>query len=418
MKAIRRMFLLTGAGLVMLGWLTGCDGFVSPGGDSPEETASTAAENSTRESALELEPGSTVSGELTSESTELWYVFTTSNADAWDVIRTSVTNVASTLRPKIVIRDEAGNVIVNYPEYSPLDAGANVVRDFSTAGGRYFLTVSSHWSSRGTFSLTVANQGANDAFAGNDTRETAHDLGVLPSGNLQGVLVGAPDRDGNIEEDWFKFTTENDGLWDQVRFEISEVGSGFRPHLKLVNENGDELFSVPQYTPFDPGAGFSHNLGTQGGTYYLRVSNHYSTYGTYSLRIENRAMIDAYEPNETRATAHDLGEIPLAGSISATIAIGSSNGDTDWFRFTLPQNNSDDFTVSVTNPADDLRVALRIEDEPGNGYYGSASAKGVAYSLNTADTSSISPVGGNTYYVRVRGHASNDFGDYELMITQ
>lgn len=392
---------------------TSCEGLLDAIGDGD----GVGTDNTTRDTAAELDLDDDVRATLSSGDDEHWYVFDTANEDAYDVIRVAVTNAGSGLRVRIRVVDVDGNTVFTHPDLAG-DPGANQRHDFSTPGGRYYVRIDSHWSTTGAYTLNVKNLDVNDQYAGNDSRERAHDLGVLPATDLELMLVGAGTRVGGVEADWFKFTTANSGLWDRVLFQLTDVGTGLRPRMTLYEQDGSTVvFTHPSLAP-DPGSSLTANLGTPGGTYYLRIDDHWTTYGPYTLSIENLDLIDDYEPNDTRAEAHDLGELPLAGPIDAIIAAGGSSRDADWFSFTLPPDNGDPFTVSVTNPAATLRVTLRVEDEPGNAHGWTAAGKGVDTSRDTSEMTHISPVAGDRYYVRVIGDGSGDWGEYTLTIEQ
>lgn len=405
-------------GIVVLLLCTSCEGFFDSSDDDNGSGSGngSGADNTSRENAADLDLDTDVQATLSSGSEEHWYVFDSDNEDAYDVIRVAVTNAGSGLRVRIRVVDEDGSIVFTHPETVVGDPGANQRRDFSTPGGRYFVRVDSHWSTTGAYTLNVQNREVNDQYAGNDSRERAHDLGTLPVSNLELMLVGASSRVGGIEEDWFKFTTENDGLWDRVLFALSDVGEGLRPRMTLYEDDGSTVvFTHPSQAP-DPGSSQSANLGTPGGTYFLRIDNHWSTYGPYTLSIENLDLIDDFEPNDSRGEAHDLGALPLSAPIEAIIAAGESSRDADWFSFTTP--NTDNFTVSISDPGERLRVYIRIEDQAGNGYHGGASGKGVEYALETSNPNSPINLNSERFYVRVTGYNSGDWGEYTLTIAQ
>lgn len=375
-------------------------------------------QNTSRETALEIDLDEAVPGRFSQGDEEFWYVFDTANQDEWDVVRFAVTNIDSGLRVRVRVTDPDGNVVFTYPDLWQLDAGANVVRDLATTGGQYYVRLTSQHSQTGSYALRVTNLDANDDYAGNDSISDAHDLGMLPAENLEGVIVGAAEGEG-AEWDYFRFTTKNDGNWDQVRFFVNNQGDSMRARMRLYREDGSEVFMHPaeHQGVADRGANIGYTLATRGGTFTLALWGSYSTYGPYALTIENLDLVDPYEPNDTQDQAFDLdtlGTLPFVVE-DGYIVVGTADGDADWFKFTLPADGH--FTVSVTDPDETLQVGLRIRDESGNQYSGSGQT-GMPYSLDTSDTGVFgTPAAGETYYVRVHGfQRTGSYGGYTLTI--
>ncbi len=358
--------------------------------------------NDTRAEAAPIDMEANINATVYPEGDEDYYVFTTDNVDQWDRVEISVTNVSEDLEIRMYLYDEDG---VEFHSENSGTRGANMSVTYETRGGTYYVRIRSRWTDDiGEYTLRVSNMDFNDQYAPNDSRGEAYDLGVLPVSDIEGILVSGD------EEDWFKVTTENDGIWDYVQFDVTDVDDDLEVRFAVFNIDGNEVFAV---NSGDRGANLRHTLATRGGVYYIRVTSRWGSVGNgeYTLGVQNLDANDQYEPNDSRNEAYDLGLLPIS-DINGMIIW--TPGDEDWFKF---QTDSDDpFTITVSDVGDDLQVNLRIEDEPGNSHTINSGSQGADVVISSDNMTYISPESGKTFYVRVQGRFNGHRGPYTLSI--
>ncbi|MDT9278052.1 MAG: T9SS type A sorting domain-containing protein, partial [Limnospira sp. PMC 737.11] len=132
------------------------------------------------------------------------------------------------------------------------------------------------------------------------------------------------------------------------------------------------------------------------GTYYAQVYGYGGATNNYEMGIYaygDYHWEDWYEPNDTMATAYDLG---VVYSWYDWLSIDQV-GDEDWFRFELPGTGgmSDEVYISFYHSDGDLDLALYNEQ-----------GELVDSSTGTSDWESISLEGlsSGTYYAQVYGY--------------
>jgi len=335
-----------------------------------------------------------------------YYEFQTENTNEWDRVQFDLSSISEDLEIQIVVYDENGEKVFDDQSGTP---GANLTSTFETKGGTYYVEVKSRWGGEiGTYTLNIKNLNYNDEYAPNDSRDGAYDLGTLPADNIEGVLVSGD------EEDWFKFSTANDGIWDYVQFDVTEVAEDLEITMEVYDAEGEKVFTED---PSNPGANLSHKMATSGGTYWVKIKERWgddSKSGNYTLNVANLDANDDYEFNDSKNDAHDLGTTPISG-IQGTIIYNP--GDDDWYMFESASDAA--FTVSLTDLDEDLEAVLEIEDASGeNNYSTTNSNPGADIVVNTDDISEIIPEAGGIYYVKVKGRWDGDRGDYTLAVDQ
>lgn len=336
---------------------------------------------------------------------EDYFVFTTTNTDKWDRVEVSLTGVSEDLRASLRVYDSEGVEV--FTRHAP-NSGANITETFNTEGGTYYVRVSAYISSHiGQYTLNVKNLDHNDEYAPNDELSEAYDLGILPASDINGIIAS------NTEEDWFKFTTENDGVWDYVKFDLTDVCSSFRARMRIYNENGKEIGSVTAETN---GQSLGYTLATNGGTYYVRIFRYTGTVesGEYTLNIANLDANDDYAPNDTRETAYNLGTLPQIG-LEGKIILG---GEEDWYEFTTINDNP--IVVNLTSVGENLRASIRLTDgtTASNFTTGSSGSDIIDYQFSGIGSPSQAIEEGKTYYFRVSGYLNSNRGEYTLSIEQ
>lgn len=363
--------------------------------------------NDTRDESATIDLSTDIEATIFPEDDVDFYEFQTENTDEWDKVEFDVSNVSEDLQIQITVYDEDGEEI--FEEHTGT-SGASLTSTFETKGGTYYVEVKDRWGKTGAYTLHVKNLDYNDEYAPNDSRDDAHDFGTLPAEEVQGILVSGD------EEDWFKFTTENDGIWDYVQFDITDVADEVAIRLTIYNADGEEIFSGDADTP---GANFSYKLATPGGTHYVKINSKWEEdtgSGEYTLDIANLDANDQYEFNDTQDEAYDLGTTSISDIQGSIINTGNSNGeDVDWYKF---ESTSDEpFTVSLTELDEDLTLDLKIIDESGNDYSTYNGTSGADLHVSSEDMN-ISAETGGIYYVKIEGRWGDQHGDYTLSIEQ
>ena len=224
------------------------------------------------------------------------------------------------------------------------------------------------------------------------------------------------------DEHWFRVQTGNDGVWDQVRYSVTDVDGNVR--AAMVVQDRDGVNKINSTAPND-GANLIREDATLGGEYFVRVTNHWlSGTGLYRLTVTNLDANDAYEPNDTRGTAYDLGGLPAVG-IEGTIlhmtyhvVTNEYGGDFDWFTFETVDEN--DVEVAITQVSSTLRIGIRIYNEAGTRL-----AQVTADNMGQTGMATISSVEpGQRYFVGLFGaiktptHYEPTTGSYTMSITQ
>jgi hypothetical protein len=233
----------------------------------------------------------------------------------------------------------------------------------------------------------------------NNTMSKAYNLGVIDGAKTWPSLS----IDSPSDADWFKFTLPAAaGADDCEKITFSDAVGDL--DMVLYNSRG-------RMVDYSDGVTDQEEISLDGcgaGTYYLEVYGYRgATNPAYTLAIESPSTTiaaDGFEPNDTRATATNLGTLASHDSRWDNLTLGQS--DEDWFTFTttLTGKAGDEVRVEAAQAPSSPDVALY--DSGGNLLDSSAPGAGSAWvSLNGR------PAG--TYYARVSGAAS---ARYSLMV--
>jgi hypothetical protein len=242
---------------------------------------------------------------------------------------------------------------------------------------------------------------ADDAYENNDTVGAAYDLGTLTSLRTIGSLVMAD------SEDWYKFTI------------TSAAKPGDFVSISFLNSQGNLQLAI--YSSYGYVMGASEGTGNteavtlnllQPGTYYAKV---YGASGaqnpSYSLTISPPAAAatlvdDAYENNDSAATAYDLGTLTSPKTINSLVMADSQ----DWYKFTITSaaKPGDFVSIGFNNAQGNLQLAIYssygylMGDSQGTG-----NTEGVTLNL-------LQP---GTYYAKVFGAGGAQNPNYSLKIS-
>jgi hypothetical protein len=356
--------------------------------------------NDTKQEATELVLGEWMTAYAGETDTD-WYIFTVTH-DAYDVITIETQNMSDVLEIELEILDADGNSIISQGGGN----GANVNINLSAPAGTYYVKITSRYEQNsGEYKIKVANSNANDDYEPNETSDTAADLGTLPVAALEGALVSP------YEKDWYKFTTENSGVWDRISIDITNNSDD----LELYAELHDTEMNSIDYIGGANGANISLNLPTKGGDFYLMLKSRYeSNKGNYTLTAQNLNLNDDYEPDDTFADARIIDSYPT-GNLSGTIVYEAANdngGDYEFYKVSVLAGKKVEFSVDPEATNTELHFGIYDHNE---GYTGSSldgsDGETLNYYLNNSSGSDA------IVYVKLGGYPG-DNGNYTISFTE
>ena len=151
---------------------------------------------------------------------------------------------------------------------------------------------------------------------------------------------------------------------------------------------------------------------TAGTKYYVGITNYSSaSRGSYTWTIDGPAGTttttdDAYENNDTLATAYNFGTLTASRTISSLVMADSA----DWFRFTTSATGTSTSTVSISflNSQGNLQLAL---------YNSSGVQVGSSSGTGNSESVSLNGLAAGTYYVDVFGASGATNPNYSLTVT-
>ena len=313
-----------------------------------------------------------------------WYRFTTvMTGRSSDAINLSFTHALGDVDMRLyaasdLVTPVAGSYNMGNNEQIPLDG---------LAAGTYYLKVYGCYSDsmNPNYSMTIAPPRDNDVYESNNTSATATNLGTLISTFTAGNLMA--DNNG----DWYRFTTSatgraNDAIDLSFAHALGDVDM-------LLYASSD--LATPIAGSYSVGNSEHISLsGLAAGTYYLNlyVCINSLLNPNYSMTIAPPRDDDAYESNNTSATATNLGS--LTGTFHRDNLM--ADGLSDWYRFT---------TMAAGGASDgvDLAFAHSLGDVDMRLYAASDLGNWIASSTGTANTEHVSLTGrpAGTYYVQV-----------------
>ena len=298
------------------------------------------------------------------------------------------------------------NSVESYLEFTFPTAGTFFV-GVSGYGNSSYLPITGDGDrngSTGAYTLVVApvtSSVADDSFEDNDTQSQAADLGTLTSTRTVSNLVMADSAD------WFKFTTSGVGTSSSF-VRIAFTNSSGNLDLALVSSSGQDLgrsetasnteqvslMGLPAGTYFGPGPGVGAAFNP---AHTLTVTPPGATQQT--------VPDDAFEENDTQATASDLGTLTSTRIVSSLVMAD----DHDWYRFT---------TTATGTPGD--YVQIEFLNAQGNLELELFNAAGtrVEFASGLGDTERVSldRLSAGTYFIHVFGVQAARNPNYSLTI--
>ncbi len=236
-----------------------------------------------------------------------------------------------------------------------------------------------------------------DAQEENDTLATATPLGLVPGSLTVSNLT--------IEEgdpDFFAFETPGTGVaGDQVS--VTLQGATGDVALALFDGDGTQIAT-------SDGSPLSLE-GLPAGAYVTQVSGvDGATVESYALSIlaSPPAFPDRFEPNDSFATATDL------GTVEGDLSVGDLTidpGDLDFFSFETTGTGAAGDQVSISFPGTDETLGLTLFDADGM-EVGTSEAPG-----STSQSVSLSGLAAGTYVASVSGSNDLTSEEYSLSVT-
>ena len=372
--------------------------------------------NDTKATATELHDGE--STEFTVAGSDIDYFKVVTTKPGQDIALTvSGYNYANQGERFYLYFDPAGDLKYNNTScaaYAEIDANRTLYLHAAAAGEHYIaLQRSDTTPLTRTLSVEILDGDANEQ---NDTRETATPLTV---GTDAAFMVG-----GFGDEDWFSFEAApnagekklytlsfldlNTDYSDEFFYEVyapdgTPVVGSTRVNIRHVNtigcdQQGQYLVRV-------------HTTAAKGTYYFASVDGSYNgramDYKRSALRIcVSEGGDDPYESNDTWLIAAN---VPV-GNIQHVLA---STADTDWFCFTVPE---DDMTLHLTSTKRTNAVLYRAETlmeygednskgEFGSGYNSSRTVTDMYFKLTDA----------GIYYIKLT--ADSSYIDHDIRTT-
>ncbi len=258
--------------------------------------------------------------------------------------------------------------------------------------GSYYLSVIDFETSRGTYTLTATDLGADDHLGGPATTSRLV-VGTTASGDLQ--FKG--------DEDWFHIELIAGHIYT---FDLQGVDSGAgtlaNPTLKLLNGNASVIAT-------DTGGGAGNDasltsIASSSGTYFLAAKDagHLALGGTYTLRATDLGADDFAGSTST------TGSLMPGESIHGNIQIANEQ---DWFRIELEAGTTYVFDLQgAPSGHGTLRDPKLILLDAAGLTLGQDFDSGSGYDARLAHTPSVS----GTYYLAATGESLGPTGSYTL----
>jgi PKD repeat protein len=257
-----------------------------------------------------------------------------------------------------------------------LDAGPLAQRELQfDAAGTYSVgvKVADNLGATGSTTLQFTLTDDYDEVEPNDNAFTSTPLGTLAVGESRDGLVGSIGLglyDGSME-DWYSVDVATGA---QINANLAFQNADANLDLMLVDNTGAAVIA----------AASTANDGEQllgkvkrAGRYYLRVYRAAAPGGNtaaYTLDVGvDQLVYDEVEPNNSAATAMDLGSIDLGLLPSFWGRLGQPVSDSeDWFRFST--GLSADFVVNLAFYHDQADLELQLLSSDGQSLLGDSSS--------------------------------------------
>jgi hypothetical protein len=236
---------------------------------------------------------------------------------------------------------------------------------------------------------------------------------AVPTGALA-VTLSQNDATGSAtiattEVDYYSFTA---GATGSYTISATTPASSVDTVLGVFSSTGQRLtYNDDISYPSNTDSRVTINL-VAGQKYYVGITNYASSSrGAYTWTIDGPAITttptdDAYENNDTLATAYNLGALSAARTVSSLVMADAA----DWFRFTTSATGTASSTVSIafTNAPGNLQLAL---------YNSAGTLISTSAGTGNSETLSLNGLAAGTYYVDVYGASGATNPNYTLTVT-
>jgi Lysyl oxidase/Bacterial pre-peptidase C-terminal domain len=245
------------------------------------------------------------------------------------------------------------------------------------------------------YDLTIEGPPQPDALEVNNTFATASDLGLVGDLHLSFLSIHEP-----FNDDYYALTAASNGLID-----ISVLTEHDRGDVDLAVYDGSQSFLADSTSTED----FEQLsiAALAGETYYIKVYGFGGdTNPDYQLLIDGPAIPpDAYEPNDSFATAYDFGTTEHFAAAGLSI---HASGNDDYYKLMAPATGPLFIDLSFTHALGNLDV--QVLDAAQN-------VVASSQSISNQEHLEIAATAGQAYVIHVFGVAGATNAQYDLAIS-
>jgi hypothetical protein len=223
--------------------------------------------------------------------------------------------------------------------------------------------------------------------------------------NSQGDATGTASI-ATTEVDYYSFTATSSGSY---MISATTPSSNLDTVIGVFSASGQRLSYNDDISGTNYDSRLTVNLSA-GSTYFLGVTNYsINSRGAYSYTIDLGTITaptdDAYENNDTLATAYNLGTLSATRTISSLRLVDSA----DWYRFTTTAagTSASSVSISFTNSQGNLQLAL---------FNAAGTQLSSSQGTGNSETLSLNGLAAATYFVRVTGASGATNPNYTLSI--
>lgn len=224
------------------------------------------------------------------------------------------------------------------------------------------------------------------------------------------TLNSSGDATGNAsiattEIDWYRFTASTGGSYI---FEATTPSSSLDTVIGTYTSAGSRVGYNDDISSTNRDSRFTVSL-TAGQTFFFGVTNYTGTAGgSYTWKIDGPASVtdDAYENNDTLATASNLGTLTASQTYTGLKLADAA----DYYKFTMngTGTTANSVSISFTHSLGDIDMRL---------YNGSGTQVGSSGGTGNSETISLSGLAAGTYTVQVFGYnGALNSGGYSMTI--
>jgi hypothetical protein len=304
-------------------------------------------------------------------------------------------NTASGINTVLGVYNFYGNRIAYNDDASPTDTSSALTINL-IKGYTYYIGVTNLTGTPGgAYSWSIDGPSFDDIYEPNNTRLAARGLGILANSKTINNLIA-------FNDDWFRFATVNRGSpLNSVTIAYDHTYGDLV--LSLYDVNGN-LITSSANAGADSQTVSLNGLAT--GIYSVAITEvGGAQVPSYSLTIAPPPRDDAFENNDSLATAHWLGSLTSTKTVSNLVMWDSA----DWYKFSTPVPNETNSAVSINFVNANGNLDLKV--------FNSAGVE-IGESLTSNDGESVSLAGtsAGTYYVEVFSASGDVNPNYSLTI--